>query len=179
MLGVITYRTLLWLAGLGPWVLPAHGDNPLRLVEQHVAARFPALRQISPAELAALCAGPEAGALPVIFDVRTLPEFDVSHIPDAIHLEPASDANVFLSRYGALIGGRDVVLYCSVGMRSSRLARRLQVAFEACGPASVANLSGGVFRWANEGHTLATRHGETRAVHPYNRFWARFRCAGE
>lgn len=178
MLGVITYRTLLWLAGLGPWVLLAHGDDPLRIVEQHVTARFPKLQQTSPAELAALFAGPTADARPVIFDVRTLPEFEVSHIADAIHLDPVTDANLFLSRHGEQIRGRDVVFYCSVGLRSSRLASRLQAAFEACDPASVANLSGGIFRWANDGHKLATRHGETDAVHPYNNFWSRFLRAG-
>ncbi|MEM6491501.1 MAG: rhodanese-like domain-containing protein, partial [Pseudomonadota bacterium] len=89
----------------------------------------------------------------------------------ALRLDPDADADAFMAQYGALIAGRDVIFYCSVGVRSSRMAERLA---PVLGDArSVANLEGGVFAWHNQSRPLEDAQGATPFVHPYNRSWGR------
>ena len=62
------------------------------------------------------------------------------------------------------------MVYCSVGVRSAGVARRLR----AAGFAEVENLEGSVFRWANEGRPLVAAGGAaTDVVHPYDAAWGR------
>lgn len=98
---------------------------------------------------------------PVLLDVRTQAEFDVSHIAGARRVEPGSDgAGLDLPR------DRPVVVYCSVGYRSARLGRSLLDQGY-----SVRNLAGGVFQWVNEGRALVDDGGKTDLVHPYDATW--------
>jgi 3-mercaptopyruvate sulfurtransferase SseA len=57
-----------------------------------------------------------------------------------------------------------IVVYCSVGYRSSRLAERLQKA----GCTNVFNLDGSIFQWANEGRLLERDGRPVNEVHPYS-----------
>ncbi|MEO0394081.1 MAG: rhodanese-like domain-containing protein, partial [Pseudomonadota bacterium] len=82
----------------------------------------------------------------VLFDVRQPAEYAVSHIAGAIQVDPGISAVDFMARYGALIADRDVIFYCSVGRRASRLAARVEKPVAAAGT-RVHNLSGGIFRW--------------------------------
>ncbi|KAJ8042733.1 hypothetical protein HOLleu_09576 [Holothuria leucospilota] len=65
-----------------------------------------------------------------------------------------------------------VVMYCSVGYRSSCLATRLQRSLQKEGKQDsmiVYNLEGSIFKWANENRSLVDPAGEpTEFVHPYN-----------
>jgi len=61
-----------------------------------------------------------------------------------------------------------VVVYCSVGYRSSALAEKLQRA----GFTNVVNLEGSIFQWANEGRTLSRGTNVVREIHGYSRKWA-------
>ena len=93
-----------------------------------------------------LAGGPNRPA-PALLDVRTEAEFAVSHLPGALRIDPdASPAQVV----AAIRPNTAVVVYCSVGYRSSQLAKRLQKA----GVAGVSNLDGSIFQWANEGRLL-------------------------
>ena len=58
-----------------------------------------------------------------------------------------------------------MVVYCSVGYRSSRLVARLQQA----GCTNVFNLEGSIFQWANEDRRLERDGQPVKEVHPYNR----------
>jgi rhodanese-related sulfurtransferase len=165
-------RLVLWGVGQGPWVKPARGPNPLALVERHVARRYPKLARLAPLELNARLDRRRDDI--VIFDVRSEEEFAVSHIIGAVRLDPRGDARNFQMQNGARIQGRDVVVYCSVGLRSASLARRLDTAMAAAGARGIANLSGGIFRWSNEGLPVVAETGHTRAVHPFDAFWSRF-----
>lgn len=165
-------RLLLWGVGRGPWVVPARGANPLALVEQHVARRYPEVARIAPRDLQARLDRQRDDI--VIFDVREQEEFAMSHIAGAVRLDPKARALDFQRLHGARITGRDVVVYCSVGLRSADLARRLDPAMSAVGGRGIANLSGGIFRWSNEGRTVVAKTGDTPVVHPYNAFWSRF-----
>ena len=76
---------------------------------------------------------------PVLLDVRTQAEYDVSHIQGAQRIEPGSDA-------GRLNASktRPIVTYCSVGYRSAAVAQKLQEA----GFTHVQNMAGSIFDWA-------------------------------
>jgi 3-mercaptopyruvate sulfurtransferase SseA len=60
-------------------------------------------------------------------------------------------------------------VYCSVGIRSARVADRLRHA----GIGAVYNLDGSIFRWASEGRPVVRDGEPVRAVHPYNAVWGR------
>lgn len=142
-----------------PLVLDAQGIG-WQVIDAKIRRDFPEVKGISTGELATLLAGREA---PLLLDVRTRAEFEVSHLPGARQIEPNADATVLHEAKD-----RRIVTYCSVGYRSGAFARRLQ----AAGFAEVANLNGSIFRWANEGRPLVDEHGERCAkVHPYNRVW--------
>lgn len=110
----------------------------------------------------------------VVFDVREVDEFDVSHIDGAIQVMPDIEAAEFIDEYGELLDGKRVIFYCSVGRRSSDLASRLGSAPIKLGAKSSQNLIGGVFTWANQDRELygATQRA-TKQVHPYNEYWGR------
>ena len=131
------------------------------LVNAKIRSEFPDVRRITTAELAAWINDPSRPA-PRLLDVRTRAEFDVSHLPDAKHVEPNAAA--------AVVGGRKdqpIVTYCSVGYRSGAFAKKLGDA----GYTNVANLEGSIFRWANEDRPIVSGGRATDKVHPYNRTW--------
>ncbi len=127
-----------------------------------VRAKFPGVPQMTTADLVARLGDTNRPA-PILLDVRTRKEFDRSHLPSARHLDPdAKPAEV-----DRLLAGQtnDVVVYCSVGWRSSALAQRLR----AAGRTNVVNLEGSIFAWANEDRPLEADGRPVELVHPYNR----------
>ena len=60
-----------------------------------------------------------------------------------------------------------IVVYCSVGYRSSAIARRL----ESLGYRNVLNLSGSIFQWVNENRSVYREGKPVTKVHPYQKFW--------
>lgn len=100
----------------------------------------------------------------LLLDVRKKSEFEVSHIPGALQIDP----NARIDDVEAILAGADenlpVVVYCSVGRRSSRLGSRVADDLEG---RTVSNLRGGVFAWHNEGRPLENAAGTTPYVHPY------------
>jgi len=147
----------LWFA----WAPTAMADAELDKMRAKVRAEFPSVHQISTEALAAWLADPNRPA-PALLDVRTEAEFAVSHLPGARRIDPdASPAQVL----AAIRPNTAAIVYCSVGYRSSRLAKRLQTA----GVADVSNLDGSIFQWANEGRTLHQAGEPAKFVHPYNK----------
>jgi len=157
--------------------VPAMGQDapPLSrdLVKIHnkIESRHPQLSHVSAAEMESLLQS-RAGEL-LILDVRKPDEYAVSHIDGALRVDPDISPEDFIAQYGEQISGKDVVLYCSVGRRSSNLGARLQSRLMERGAASVSNLEGGVFGWHNQSRALVSPAGETDKVHPYNRWWGR------
>lgn len=125
-----------------------------------VRERFPEVRQLAPAELAAWLADTNR-VRPVLLDIRTRTEFAVSHLPAARQVDPQADAKELAA---SLPKDRPVVVYCSVGYRSSDCATRLLKA----GFTNVMNLEGSIFLWANEGRAVERNGQPVREVHPYN-----------
>ena len=148
----------------------ASTNDPLAKVEADVDRDYRTVRQMSTAQLAKLQA---MGAPIMIFDVREKPEYDVSHIPGAVRVDPGVWSSTFLRANADRVKGKTVVFYCSVGVRSSKLAQRVQKALASKGAKGVYNLRGGVFRWHNQSRILEDARGKTPLVHPYDRYWGR------
>ncbi len=104
----------------------------------------------------------------IILDARTREEYEVSHIPGSVFLGyPDADPEVMET----LPKDRPLLLYCSVGYRSERMAERLRKA----GFTRVFNLYGSIFEWANRGYPLENGRGETTdTLHTYNRAWSKW-----
>lgn len=95
-----------------------------------------------------------------LLDARTETEYAVSHIPGARRIDPRDPDLQALDGAEAA----PIVIYCSVGWRSARVARLLT----ARGFRSVRSLEGGLFEWANRRGPLVDDRGyATTVVHPY------------
>ena len=144
------------------------GNGALDEVHADIVADYPGLRHIE--TVAVANRDPETM---VVFDTRKPDEFAVSHLEGAIRVDPDTSAEGFLSQYADAIGDKLAVFYCSVGRRSSQLAFDLLDHPDARG-LDLANMTGGIFRWRNEGRPLVRNGQPTQDVHPYNRFWGRY-----
>lgn len=109
----------------------------------------------------------------VVIDVRESDEFGISHIDGAIRVDPGMWTSAFISKFGKEAGGKTFVFYCSVGVRSSKLAGRVQSKLKELGAAGVYNLEGGIFRWHNEQRRLVDEKGVTQLVHKYDDSWGK------
>jgi rhodanese-related sulfurtransferase len=138
---------------------PTRPGASLAACEAAVARAFPAVRDITAAALAARLA---SGAPTLMLDVRQAAEHAVSRIPGTIATLPDTPPKDVLAAH-APAPGTLIVCACSVGVRSARQAALL----DAAGWPEVANLRGGIFRWACEGRAL---EGGDR-VHPFNAAW--------
>ena len=146
---------------------PFGGPQSLDRIEQNVAEDHQDIAHIETSDLIALR---ESGKRFVLLDVRERREYDVSHIPGAVHVDPsASKADVQALLMGAS-PDTEVIVYCSVGRRSSRLGSRLADKLDG---RQISNLRGGIFAWHNEARPLEDVQGATDAVHPYNDRWGK------
>ena len=103
-----------------------------------------------------------------ILDTREEEEYDVSHLKNARHVgyiwfdmrtiyDIPMDANV--------------VLYCTIGSRSEKIAGKLL----AAGYKNVYNLYGGIFEWINERNPVYKRNGvQTSEIHTYDKALSRW-----
>ncbi len=95
----------------------------------------------------------------VLVDVRTERERRVSMLPGAI---PAGE----FERRLAELAGRTVVVYCTIGARSSAYAREM-----GRRGVDVRNLEGSVLAWTHAGGPLVHDGVPTRRLHVYGRRW--------
>jgi rhodanese-related sulfurtransferase len=131
------------------------------IVDWKIAHDFPEVKRITPAELAAWLQDVKR-APPVLLDVRTVAEYEVSHLQRAQRVQPGSPASVL-----QLPKDRPIVTYCSIGYRSGAFARTL----DRAGFTHVLNLEGSIFKWANEGRPVYHDERQVKKVHPYNERW--------
>lgn len=102
----------------------------------------------------------------LLLDARSEAEYAVGQLRGAVRTETLAAALDALSGFDRR---STIVVYCSVGHRSSELAERLL----ARGVANVFNLEGSIFRWANEGRPVYRGAQRVHEVHPYDDDWAR------
>jgi hypothetical protein len=73
-----------------------------------------------------------------------------------------------LSRLERIDKNSPIVVYCSVGYRSEKVAEKLL----AAGYPHAANLYGGIFEWVNRKQPLVNLEGHpTEYVHAYSKMW--------
>ena len=137
----------------------------LDLVRQVTGRKFPGVKHITTAELAGWLAD-SGRSQPLLLDARTAPEYEVSHLAGARRIDPIRP---LLRHMEAFARDTPVVVYCSVGYRSARVARWLG----RQGFTNVRHLDGSLFAWANEGRPMVSDGKPIREVHPYNDFWGR------
>lgn len=130
-----------------------------------IETRYPDVPRITTDSLASWLAA-DSVPPPLLLDARSPEEYAVSHLKDAIRIDPEAEDFAMLD---SLDRDAPIVAYCSVGYRSSELASRLQSA----GFTNVMNLEGSIFRWANQGRPVYRSEQPVHKVHPYNAAWGR------
>ena len=156
--------SLMMLALIAAWFLSAcrqQPDTDWQGLKQMIRDKFPEVRQISPAQLSEWLAQSES---PFLLDARAPKEYAVSHLPGAQLAETEQQALALLQDTPK---ERRIVIYCSVGYRSSALAQKLQQA----GFTNVFNLEGSIFEWANEGKPVYQDKQPVSLVHPFDKKW--------
>jgi len=112
----------------------------------------------------------EAAALAgaVFLDAREAVEYDVSHLPGAINI---GYDKLNLKAVKAVDKSRPVIVYCTVGYRSERAAKKLRKK----GFTQVYNLYGSLYAWKLAGLPLEDAAGKpTEKLHTYNAKWGSF-----
>lgn len=104
----------------------------------------------------------------LLLDTRSLEEFQVSHLANAIFL----DYDKFDSdKVREIKRDTKIIVYCSVGYRSERIGEKLI----KMGFTDVQNLYGGIFDWMNSNHSVVNQAGiQTDSVHTFNKDWSRW-----
>jgi rhodanese-related sulfurtransferase len=152
---------LVFLPGLQSSV--AGGEWSWAAVHAGIKFQYPRVRHITTDELAARLVS-DTTVAPILLDVREPDEFKVSHLRGAFLTPKLSDALEVLRE---IEKNHPVVVYCSVGYRSSELAEQLQ----ENGYGNVYNLKGSIFQWANEGRPVVADSTQVYRVHPYDNEW--------
>ena len=146
--------------------------SPLDLLERRLARQFPKVANLQPETMQSLV-GKKAGEI-VVIDVRETSEFGVSHLPGAVRVNPDISQKRFLARFARAARGKTVILYCSVGYRSSKLVAEVQSGLRQAGAKDIYNLSGGIFAWHNSQRSLVRGATRTELVHPYSSRWSHY-----
>jgi rhodanese-related sulfurtransferase len=141
---------------------PGNWDRTIK----DIRSKFPTVKHISTEELQTWL-NAEGTARPVLIDRREREEYDVSHLPGAFPANDVEEAVKIIEKEGK---DMPIVVYCSVGYRSSVLARQLGKE----GHTNIYNLEGSIFKWANEGRPLYRGDRQVHVVHPFNSQWRNF-----
>lgn len=111
----------------------------------------------------------------ILLDTRENDEFNVSHLDNAIWV---GHKTFNMDAIGPKISDKnsEIVVYCSIGVRSEDIGELLQKA----GYTNVKNLYGGIFEWKNQGYPVYDGEGnETEKIHAFNKHWGKLLEKGE
>ncbi len=101
----------------------------------------------------------------LLLDAREWTEYQVSHLKNAMFV---GYDQFDMDRMKLINKNQKIVVYCSVGYRSEKIADKLKQA----GYTNVSNLYGGIFEWVNQGNTVVDTHGGvTENIHAYSKTW--------
>lgn len=165
--GLLALPLALACTARQPDAAPSGAPDPERwaTLKAEIRERFPDVSQVSVPELATWLERADE-VRPILLDARAPEEFAVSHLAGA-RLAPSLEQALEVLSDAA--PDRPIVVYCSVGYRSSALAAQLA----RRGYADVRNLEGSLFEWANSGRALARDGGAATTVHPFDADWGR------
>lgn len=109
----------------------------------------------------------------VLLDAREIGEYNVSKIKGA---KWVGYTDFSLDRVEEIDKESKILVYCSVGYRSEKVAEKLI----ANGFTDVSNLYGGIFEWVNQKKELVDSTDKSvEKVHAYNRIWGVWLSRGE
>lgn len=145
-------------------------DFTLEAIQYQLEQDYPAIEHIEQEALNHMQAGNSAAQM-LIFDVREPGEFAVSHIKGAIRLDPSSYRTPFMKKWGKTLKGKTIIFYCSVGVRSTKMANYLKEDLKSSGVKKIYNLKQGLFAWANGARPMINKNGNTPFIHPYDDHW--------
>ena len=165
-----TSLTALLFALFLPILANAKQPFSLDAIQQGLLSRYAGVAHMDLGKLQKGLSGADKNKY-LVLDAREKDEFAVSHIEGAKRVDPSIWHSAFMSKFGAMAKGKTVVIYCSVGERSSKMAKYVQQALMQNGAKGVYNLHGGIFKWHNEKRPLRATKGSTDFVHPYNKHW--------
>lgn len=158
-------RALVALLPIALLLAAGCGGTSMSQLKALVRASFPGVPQMSVEELDRRLRDETP---PLIIDVREPFEYEVSHLPGAVHAQGKDIARQIADAEPE----RPIVLYCSVGYRSSAaVADLIQLNDPEIG-GRVWNLEGSIFEWANSGRAVYRGENEVTEVHPYGRQWS-------
>ena len=166
---LMSVAAVLLLTAAGPFLAgwswpfgrpPAPADDAARrqAVERLYAdyrREFPEVPDIAPADSLDLWRRGSA----VLVDERAPEEQAVSMIPGALR---ADDLQTRWEDFR----GKTVIVYCTIGYRSGKLAQELR----ARGVAAV-NIRGGLLGWVHAGGPVADAGGPVKRIHVYGKTW--------
>ena len=161
--------TTVWsalLLGLAVAGAACREEPSMEELKAEIRERYPQVSQIDVQAFHQARRGDRGGEI-LLLDARQPQEFAVSHLPGAV-LSP--DLDGALQALQGRSPAQPVVVYCSVGYRSSALAAQLQDR----GFGNVRNLEGSLFEWANVGLPLVREGRSVKEAHPYDRRWGRY-----
>lgn len=110
----------------------------------------------------------------IILDAREAAEYQVSHIKDAKHIG-YQNFNLLKTQKHITNKQQQIVVYCSLGIRSEEIAIQLKKA----GYTNVYNLYGGIFEWKNNNFPVYNwQEKETENVHTFSKTWSKWLLKG-
>ena len=108
-----------------------------------------------------------------LLDTRETEEFEVSHLKNAKNV---GYIWFDMRKVVTIPKSANVVVYCSVGYRSEKIAEKLM----KNGFQNVHNLYGGIFEWVNEHNPVYKTNGvQTTEIHTYDKSWAKWITNGK
>ena len=109
----------------------------------------------------------------LILDSREKKEFEVSHLRNAQYIGFKEFDSLVLEKLSSDLSAdknRLIVIYCSIGVRSEIIGKKLM----KHGFTNVYNLYGGLFEWVNKGGSVFHNGIQTQKVHAYSKKWSRY-----
>lgn len=108
-----------------------------------------------------------------LLDTREKNEYDISHLKNSTWV---GYEDFEIARLPKISKSDTIVVYCSVGYRSEKIAEKLL----ASGYKNVYNAYGGLFEWVNQDFPVYTSTNiETQKVHAYSKTWGIWLDKGE
>ena len=161
-----------WFASILCWlvILQATGQKPDGYDEELRNMYENTVELITTEELASQL---EENSGLFILDTREKVEYKVSHLMGARYV---GYDEFILETVGDIPKNAEIVVYCSLGIRSEKVGEQLKEA----GYTNVKNLFGGIFDWVyHEQPIVNKKESLTQKVHTYNEDWSKWLLKGE